>query len=188
MPCRPTEARPAASPALMRAEEPRLRPPPRNRVGDPGAKEGTADAGEEPDIEHDLDRPQCRAHARIGTTLRSRRRSCARCADREHQRAADRMPVGRDHPPAQHVRAALQVRGHADRDAVLFSATTARGGDGPAVRSEQPDHQRRHRLVERQASSPPAHPAAPPRRQAMPSPARHAHMPRRHAPARSATR
>ena len=85
----------------------------------------------------------------IGRRLCAGRRLRARCADREDQRAADRMAVGRHHAPAQDMRSVLQSR-HRYRDAGIGRRDIAERY-GAAVRTDQPDRQRRHRLVERQA-------------------------------------
>ncbi len=93
------------------------------------------------------------AHRPARTVRSARRCRCgrlrARCADREHQRAADRMPVGRAHAPAQHMGAGSEVRQPGDGDGRILRNDRARG-EGHAGRADQTHDQRRYRLVEGQ--------------------------------------
>ena len=70
----------------------------------------------------------------------------ARRADREHERAADRMPVGRDHAPTHDMRAGPQRR---NRDVeICISCADIAECNSAAARSDQTDRERRHRFVE----------------------------------------
>ena len=121
----------------------------RIRISDPGLKEGAPNAHEQPNIKDELDRPEQRAHACVGLAVRGGVRPRARRADREHHRASDGMSVGRDHAPAQHVRAALGHRRCRDHHCCVLGHDVA-NRYRLAVGADQPHHQRRYRLVESQ--------------------------------------
>ena len=119
------------------------------RIGEPGAKECAARADEQSNVDDDLDHPQTGADAWIAKYLRCGRRSRARSADRKDQGSRDRVAIGRDHAPAQHMRAAAQVLRQVDCDLCVLRNYGAKR-DRLAVGADEADHERRHRLVERQ--------------------------------------
>src|SRR5262245_18060357 len=67
----------------------------------PSEEERTATADEQCEIDRDARRPH--RHPYLPIPLRVRDGRSALRADRKHERATDRMAVGRDHPPAQRV-------------------------------------------------------------------------------------
>ena len=78
------------------------------------------------------------------------RRRRARRADREHDRAADRVPVLRDDAPAQHMGAAAKPGGGVDHQRpVLQHVAIERSRAAPSGPISR-QHQRRHRLAEAQ--------------------------------------
>ena len=110
----------------------RRRPPCRYPCG----KHRPANPDEQSEIERKFPGPDRRPHRRIG--FEHTRSWAAACRnDREQQRAADRMPVGRDHAPAQDVRAAAEWWGR-ERDG--FILRRRRGRNGFAIRADDPHH------------------------------------------------
>jgi len=120
----------------------RRRGPPVN----PGAEHRPADAEHQRRIDGDPGEPERGLGGAVGLRHGSRR-AVARLPEREPHDAADRMAIGRDHPPAQQVAAALGHRRHADRDRIVLVADRAEQHEPPA-RFDQPQRDRRHRLVE----------------------------------------
>ncbi|CAM3447901.1 hypothetical protein NODU109028_17390 [Nocardioides dubius] len=121
-------ARPAAGP-LVDQQGP--------RPGQPDRQQGTHHQ------QHAEHRVQHRPVVVDGGAHHHRRR----LADRERQRAADRVPIAGDHPPAQHVRAALRQLGQLGDD--HLPATAQRHRERPAVGLHQLDGtSRRDRLGE----------------------------------------
>jgi hypothetical protein len=111
-----------------------------------GNEARAADADEKSEIDQEPRRPDRRRDRGIGFGRRVRRAG-ARRAHGEQHRAADRMTVRRDHPPAQHIAAAPQPR-RRDRDCAVLGLDRRR--QQLAGRSDQAHHQRRYRLVEAQ--------------------------------------
>ena len=161
---------PAASNATMRSAQARRTgsaiqarknapPTPRNRSA----------------IDHQPQRPKRGATGWSPTRLCGRRLRAWR-ADREDQCAADRMAVGRDYTPAQHVGAALQAGGSGNDRSRSRPRPAARSARplGPISRSTSGETgSLKVRFIAGGGAQ------SPRRRQAPPSPARHARRGRR---------
>ena len=116
------------------------------RRSDPRQEESAADAEEQAGIERDLAEPERSLNGPIGACGSLGRTAGAGCANRKHQRPANRMAVCRGDPPGQHMRAAGKFRRIDDERGVLQRIAVKRRRR--TVRSHQLQHQRRHRLVE----------------------------------------
>ncbi len=103
------------------------------------------------DVEKNLAEPDRRAQIPVDRLGRHWRR--ARRADGKQHRTADRMAVGGNHPPTQHMRAGFQLLRIVDGDGLVAEA---KGGQRNrcAVGPHKGEHQRRHRLAEGQRKLP----------------------------------
>lgn len=93
----------------------------------PDRREHAADADEQADIECHLRTEHAGANGPVDL-VHDRRRRGIRLADREHDRTADRVPVRRNHAPAQHMRPAAEAGRRTDLDGLILNLEGARAG------------------------------------------------------------
>ena len=108
-------------------------------LGQPGDGKGAADAEKQADVEKDLADPDCRPQTPVDSFGDGRRRT--RRADRKQHRAADRMAIGGDHPPAQHMRAGSEPLRIVDVERLAIEPKR-RQRNRRSIRPHQAQHQR----------------------------------------------